>query len=87
MLDVCKIETLDKFLSYSDILIIMTPQDKHAATQEEGVDRGLVAMFLRMTPEERIVANDNSLRTIWELRDAFTQRKKQTARRRSERTA
>ena len=65
----------------------MTSQDKHTAPQIEAVDRGLVAMFLKMTPEERIVANDNSLRTIWELRDAFTQRKKETSGRRSERTA
>jgi len=65
----------------------MTSQDKHKAPQSEGVDRGLVAMFLKLTPEERIIANDNFLRTIWELRDAFTQRKKQTASRRSERIA
>jgi len=66
--------------------LIVTSQDKHTAPQNERVDLGLVAMFLRMTPEERIVANDNFLRTIWELRDAFTQRTKQTSDRRPERT-
>ncbi len=65
----------------------MTSPDKHTVPQSEGVDHGLVAMFLRMTPEERIVANDNSLRTIWELKDAFKRRKNQTSGRRPERTA
>jgi len=40
-----------------------------------GVDKGLVAMFLRMSAEERLQANDNALRTILELRDAFRERK------------
>ncbi len=39
------------------------------------VDESLVAMFLRMTPEERILANDNMIRTILELRDAYEQAK------------
>ncbi len=39
------------------------------------VDRGLVAMFLRMSPDERIQANDNAFRTILELRDAYRQQK------------
>jgi hypothetical protein len=40
-----------------------------------GVDKGLVAMFLKMSPEERLQANDNALRAILELRNAFRQRK------------
>lgn len=36
-----------------------------------GVDKGLVAMFLKMSPEERLQANDNAARTILELRDAY----------------
>jgi len=40
-----------------------------------GVDKGLVAMFLKMSPEERLRANDNALRTILELRHAYRQRK------------
>ncbi len=34
------------------------------------VDKGLVAMFLRMSPEERLRANDDAFRTILELKDA-----------------
>ncbi len=37
---------------------------------QSGVDKGLVAMFLKMSPEERLRANDNALRTILELRHA-----------------
>lgn len=32
-------------------------------------------MFLRMSPEERLLANDNVLRTILELRDAYKRKK------------
>jgi hypothetical protein len=39
------------------------------------VDKGLVAMFIRMSPDERLLANDNMVRTILELRNAFKQRK------------
>ena len=42
---------------------------------QSGVDKGLVAMFLRMSPEERLLANDNAFRTILELRDAYRQQK------------
>jgi hypothetical protein len=47
-----------------------TRNDKHS-----DVDRGLVAMFLRMSPEERLRANDNAFRTILELRDAYRRQK------------
>jgi hypothetical protein len=40
---------------------------------QPSVDKGLVAMFLRMSPEERLQANDNALRTILELRYAYRQ--------------
>mgnify|MGYP001072321225 FL=1 len=43
--------------------------------RQSDVDRGLVAMFLRMSPEERLRANDNALRTILELRDAYRRQK------------
>ena len=39
------------------------------------VDRGLVAMFLKMSPDERLLANDSMVRTILELRNAYRQRK------------
>jgi hypothetical protein len=50
-----------------------------------GVDKGLVAMFLRMSPEERLRANDNALRAILELRHAYRQRR--TNKRRSGRNS
>ena len=40
-----------------------------------GVDKGLVAMFLKMSPEERLRANDDAFRTILELRDAYRRQK------------
>ena len=40
-----------------------------------GVDKGLVAMFLKMSPEERLRTNDNALRAILELRHGYMQRK------------
>jgi hypothetical protein len=43
--------------------------------EQSGVDKGLVAMFLRMSPEERLRANDNAFRTILELRDAYKRQK------------
>jgi len=43
--------------------------------RQSSVDRGLVAMFSRMSPEERLQANDNAFRTILELRDAYRRQK------------
>lgn len=51
------------------------------------IDSGLIAMFLKMTPEERLQANDNAVRIVMELRDAFKRRKREAAGRRSERPA
>ena len=39
------------------------------------VDKGLVAMFLKMSIEERLRANDNAARTILELRNAYNQQR------------
>ena len=39
------------------------------------VDKSLVAMFLKMSTEERLQANDNAARTIWELRNAYKQQR------------
>ena len=38
-----------------------------------GVDKGLVAMFLKISPEERLRSNDNAARTIldWLLRSSL----------------
>ena len=49
--------------------------EKSKVDNQSGVDRGLIAMFLRMSPEERLRANDNAFRTILELRDAFRRQK------------
>jgi hypothetical protein len=46
-----------------------------ARTKKALVDKGLVAMFLRMSPEERLRANDNAVRTILDLRNAYQQQK------------
>ena len=41
------------------------------------VDSGLVALFLEMTVEERLSANDNAVTAIQELRHAFEQGKRE----------
>ena len=43
--------------------------------RQSGVDKGLIAMFLKMSVDERLLANDNAVSTIKELRVAFRQRK------------
>lgn len=40
---------------------------------DSGVDKGLVAMFLKLSPEERLKSNDNAVRTILELKNAYQQ--------------
>jgi hypothetical protein len=52
----------------------MSSQTKGA--EQSGVDKGLVAMFLRMSPEERLRADDNAFRTILELKDAYRRQKR-----------
>lgn len=49
--------------------------DETKIDDRSDVDRGLIAMFLRMSPEERLRANDNAFRTILELRDAYMRQK------------
>jgi hypothetical protein len=43
-----------------------------------GVDKSLIGMFLKMSPEERLLTNDNLANTILELRDAFKQQRRRT---------
>ena len=52
--------------------------DEVKIKSREEVDKGLVAMFLKMTPEERLKANDNAVRTIMEMRNAFRRPKDRT---------
>jgi hypothetical protein len=40
-----------------------------------GVDKGLIKLFLKMTPEERLRANNNTIRALVELRNAFKKQK------------
>jgi hypothetical protein len=49
--------------------------EKMEIKNSSDVDKGLVAMFLRMSPEERLKANDNAVRAILELRNAYQQQK------------
>jgi len=39
------------------------------------VDKTLIVMFLKMSPEERLQANDNAVHTIMELRHAYQQQR------------
>ncbi len=45
-----------------------------------GIDKGLVSLFLKMSPEERVLANDNAARAILELKNAFKQQQTDTTR-------
>lgn len=38
------------------------------------VDRGLIKLFLKMTPEERLLSNDRQIRAILELQNAYKQK-------------
>ncbi len=53
--------------------------DRKEEILSSGVDIGLIAMFLKMTPEERLRANDNAINAIAELRNAFAQRQFQNS--------
>ncbi len=50
-----------------------------------GVDKGLIEMFLKMTPEERLRSNDNTIQALVVLRNAF--KKQKTSSHRSKRSA
>jgi hypothetical protein len=49
--------------------------NKTEISASSGVDSSLIAMFLKMSPEDRLKANDNAVRAILELRDAYEQQK------------
>jgi hypothetical protein len=38
------------------------------------IDKSLIKLFLDMSCEERLLSNDNTIRTISELRHAFSQK-------------
>jgi len=58
---------------------------KYNNVNKSGVDKSLITMFLKMSIEERLAANDDAVRTIQELRDAFERKK--SRRNRTERTS
>jgi len=45
------------------------------SSDQSGVDPTLIAMFLKMSPEERLQANDNAVRGILELRNAYKEQR------------
>ena len=49
---------------------------KDSTKNSHGVDKSLVAMFLRMSVEERLETNNNAARAILELRNAFKQQQR-----------
>jgi hypothetical protein len=50
----------------------MVPKTNNS--DQSNVDKSLVAMFLKLSPEERLELNDESACTILELRSAFKKR-------------
>jgi len=49
--------------------------EKTINNKSSKVDKGLVTMFLKMSVEERLLANDNAAKTILELRDAYRRKR------------
>lgn len=43
--------------------------------KQSDVDRGFVTIFFKMSPEERLRADDDAFRTILEMRDAYRRQK------------
>lgn len=67
------------FSAYATGKIQYPIRRKHMAAKpdddrQSGVEKGLVSMFLKLSPEERLCANDNALRTIIELRHGYRKR-------------
>ena len=53
----------------------MTQNSDKQKNQQLSVDKGLIKMFLKMTPEERLQSNDNAIRALMELKNAFKKHK------------
>jgi hypothetical protein len=50
---------------------------RHGLTDKsahQGVDKSLIKLFLAMSPEERLLSNDNTIQTLTELKYAFNQK-------------
>ena len=50
-------------------------EQENTIEQRARVDKDLIRMFLAMSPEQRLATNDNAIRAIEELRDAFKKKK------------
>ena len=48
--------------------------------QRTKVDRDLITLLLRMSPEDRILTNDNAIGAILDLRNAFKKREATSSR-------
>lgn len=49
-------------------------EDDEKTQRNSRVDKSLIGLFLKMSPEERLLANDNAVRAIVEMRNAYKQR-------------
>ncbi len=47
----------------------------NAKKNQSTIDKGLIALFIKMSAEERLSANDQAMNTIKELRNAFEKNK------------
>ncbi|WAC07528.1 MAG: hypothetical protein OS130_15135 [Thermodesulfobacteriota bacterium] len=54
--------------------IEMPPKSDRLKGVEFGVEKELITMFLKMTPKERLRSNENTVRAIMELRNAYKKR-------------
>jgi len=59
-------------------LLVMKPVN--IDDDSKGVDKTLIKAFLKMTPEDRLLSNDNTIRTILELRNAVKHGRKRDSR-------
>ena len=67
------LRTPDSFQTFKldpELKLMDIQTEKH-----RGVDKGLVTVFLKMSPEARLESNDNASSTILELRNAYKQQK------------
>ena len=51
------------------------PAHENDVNRRIGVDTDLIRLFLELTPEQRLAANDNAVRAVEELRNGFRKAK------------
>ena len=54
----------------------LTPEiDSHVGhSGHQGVDKGLIKLFLALSPEDRLLSNDKTIQALTELKHAFNQK-------------